>query len=60
MEIDHEEILSLAREIDNNQADKLASLFIVMLDEEHAARHQTRPKLIKKFIDLIDSEGSEN
>ena len=60
MEIDHEEILSLAREIDDNQADKLASLFIVMLDEEHAARHQTRQKLIKKFIDLIDSEGSEN
>tara|TARA_B100000586_G_scaffold233782_1_gene183595 strand:+ start:465 stop:647 length:183 start_codon:yes stop_codon:yes gene_type:complete len=58
MEIDEEVILALASKIDPDDSESLAVLFSLLLSQEHAARHQSRPRLVKKFIEMIDdSQG---
>ena len=58
MEIDEEVILALASEIDLDDSKSLAELFGLLLSQEHAARHQSRPRLVKKFTEMIDdSQG---
>ena len=58
MEIDEEVILALASEIDSDDSRSLAELFSLLLSQEHAARHQSRPRLVKKFTKMIDdSQG---
>ena len=54
MEIDEEVILALASEIDLDDSRSLAELFALLLSQEHAARHQSRPRLVKKFTEMID------
>ena len=54
MEIDEEVILALASEIDLDDSKSLAELFGLLLSQEHAARHQSRPRLVKKFTEMID------
>jgi len=58
MEIDEEVILALASKIDPDDSESLAVLFSLLLSQEHVARHQSRPRLVKKFIEMIDdSQG---
>ena len=58
MQIDEEVILALASEIDSDDSRGLAELFSRLLSQEHAARHQSRPRLVKKFTEMIDdSQG---
>tara|TARA_B100001250_G_scaffold280570_1_gene242898 strand:- start:3286 stop:3468 length:183 start_codon:yes stop_codon:yes gene_type:complete len=56
MEVDQEEVLKLAKEVDPKDFEKLADLFRQMLEEEHSARHSSRPRLTQKFTDMVDSE----
>jgi len=56
MEIDEETVRALAAEVDPEDPDGLADLFIRLLAEEHVARHQSRPRLVRKFTDRIDDE----
>jgi len=60
MEIDEEEIVKLASKIDSGAAESLALLFVQMLDEGHTARHQSRPRLVKRFTEIIDDEQGVN
>ena len=58
MEIDEEVILALASEIDPDNSRELAELFVLLLSQEHAARHKSRPGLVKKFTEMFDeSQG---
>ena len=54
MEIDEEVILVLASEISSDDSRGLAELFSLLLSQEHAARHQSRPRLVKNFAEMID------
>ena len=56
MEIDEETVRELAAEVDPDNPSGLADLFIRLLAEEHAARHQSRPRLVRKFTERIDDE----
>ncbi|SVD23108.1 uncharacterized protein METZ01_LOCUS375962, partial [marine metagenome] len=46
----------LATEVDPENPNELADLFIRLLAEEHTARHQARPRLVRKFTQKIDDE----
>jgi hypothetical protein len=56
MEIDEETVRALATEVDPENPGGLADLFIRMLADEHAARHQSKPRLARKFTQKIDDE----
>ena len=56
MEINQEIIASLAKKIDPEEHEALAELFSLMLQEEHSARHKSRPALTSKFTEMIDEE----
>ena len=60
MEISEEVLRSLAKEIDSDNSENLAELFIQLLSEEHSTRHQSRPRLVKKFTELIDESQGES
>jgi len=59
MRIDEDTVRSLATQVDPEKADSLAELFLLLLDQEHSARHQSKPRLVKKFTDSIDDERSD-
>ena len=59
MEIDEETVRALAAEIDPEGAHGLAELFILLLGDEHSARHQSRPRLVRRFTERIDDEWRE-
>jgi len=54
MEIDEEVVRALATEVDPEKPNELADLFIQLLAREHSARHQPRPRLVRKFTQKID------
>lgn len=56
MEIDEETVRALAAEVDPEGARDLAELFILLLGDEHSARHQARPRLVRRFTERIDDE----
>ena len=56
MDLDEQEVSKLAEKIDSENSELLAKLFIDLLNHEHAARHQSKPRLIQKFTDAIDEE----
>ena len=56
MEIDEETVRALAAQVDPENSSGLADLFIRLLAEEHVARHQSRPRLVRKFTERIDDE----
>ena len=56
MEIDEETVRALAAQVDPENSGNLADLFIRLLAEEHVARHQSRPRLVRKFTERIDVE----
>ena len=56
MEIDEETVQKLSSQVDTNNHKSLAELFIQLLEEEHSARHQYRPRLVSKFTKIIDDE----
>ena len=43
-------------DMDSESGDALADLFLQLLELEHDARHQKRPRLVQKFTDRIDGE----
>ena len=59
MEIDEETARALAAKVDPENPSELADLFIQMLAEEHTARHQSRPRLVRRFTERIDDEWRE-
>ena len=59
MIVDDDTVKSLARQIDSEETQSLAELFIQLLELEHSARHQSRPRLVKNFTEKIDTERSE-
>ena len=56
MNLDPSEVRRLAASLDSESGDALADLFLQLLELEHDARHQKRPRLIQKFQDCIDKE----
>ena len=56
MEIDEETVRALVAQVDPENSSGLADLFIRLLAEEHVARHQSRPRLVRKFTERIDDE----
>ncbi len=56
MEVNPETVAALAKEIDPEEHEALAELFSMMLQEEHSARHKSRPGLTAKFTEMIDEE----
>jgi len=54
--LDPSEVRRLAASLDSESGDALADLFLQLLELEHDARHQKRPRLIQKFTDGIDGE----
>ena len=59
MNIDPSDIKKLASNVDSEDGDSLADLFLSLLEMEHNARHQKKPLLIKKFTQKIDEELGE-
>jgi len=59
MEIDEDIVRKLAAQIDPDDDDSLALLFIELLQAEHSARHHARPRLVSKFTEKIDDEQGE-
>ena len=56
MELDRDSILSLAKEIDPVNFDKLTDLFLEMVELEHSSRHKSKPGITRKLSELIDDE----
>ena len=56
MNIDWQDLNSMAKDIDLEDSESLAKLLIDLLQKEHAARHKKRTNLISVFSDLIDEE----
>jgi len=56
MNIDWEEILILAQEIDSEDPESLAKLFIDLLQKEYSSRHKKNHNLVADFTNLIDQE----
>lgn len=56
MDIDELVVRALSAEVDPEDSPALADLFALLLAEEHAARHQSRPRLVRKFTEMIDRE----
>ena len=56
MEIDEETVRALAAEVDPEGARNLTELFILLLGDEHSTRHQSRPRLVRRFTERIDDE----
>jgi hypothetical protein len=54
------EIAKMAKKIDEHGGDELAILFLILLGNEHDARHQKKPQLISKFTKIIDEERSRS
>ena len=49
MDLDEQEVSKLAEKIDSENSESLAKLFIDLLNLEHTARHQARPRMVQKF-----------
>jgi hypothetical protein len=56
MNIDWQDLNSMAKIIDSEDSESLAKLLIDLLQEEYAARHKKRSNLVSIFSDLIDEE----
>ena len=59
MIVKDEDVKSLAKQIDTEDTESLAELFMQLLELEHAARHQSRPRLVKNFTEKIDDKRSD-
>lgn len=58
MNLEQGEIAKMAEEIDEDGSEELATLFLVLLELEHDARHQKKPLLVSKYTKTIDEERS--
>jgi len=56
MNIDWDEIILLAQEIDSDNPESLAKLFVDLLQSEHSSRNKKRHNLVSDFTNLIDKE----
>jgi len=56
MNIDWDEIIVLAQEIDSEDPESLSKLFIDLLQKEHLSRHKKNHNLVSEFTNLIDNE----
>lgn len=56
MNIDWDEIILLAQEVDLDDPESLAKLFVDLLQSEHSARNKKRHNLVSDFTNLIDKE----
>ena len=56
MNIDWDEIILLAQEVDSDDPESLAKLFIDLLQSEHSSRNKKRHNLVSDFTILIDKD----
>ncbi len=56
MNLDPSEVIRLAKQIDGENGESLAELFLELLELEHSARHKKRMSLQKGYRELIDTE----
>ena len=56
MNIDWDEITLLAQEVDSDDSESLAKLFVDLLQREYSARNKKRHNLVSDFSNLIDKE----
>jgi len=56
MNIDWDEIILLAQQIDSDDPESLAKLFVDLLQSEHSSRNKKRHNLVSDFTNLIDKE----
>jgi hypothetical protein len=56
MNIDWDELVSLAKEIDSEDSESLAKLFIDLLQKEYSSRHKKKHNLVMDFTNLIDQD----
>tara|TARA_X000000368_G_scaffold409027_1_gene390413 strand:+ start:445 stop:630 length:186 start_codon:yes stop_codon:yes gene_type:complete len=56
MNIDWDEIMLLAQEVDSDDPESLAKLFVDLLQCEYSARNKKRHNLVSDFTNLIDKE----
>ena len=56
MNIDWDEIMLLAQEVDSDDPESLAKLFVDLLQSEHSSRNKKRHNLVSDFTILIDKE----
>lgn len=57
MELDREHILALAKQVDPDNFESLTNLFLEMVEQEHHARHKSKPGITKKISEMVDQEG---
>ncbi len=60
MNLDPEEVIRLAKEVDSENADSLAALFLELLELEHTSRQSKRANLQKQYRRIIDAETEES
>ena len=56
MNLDWDEIIILAKEIDSKDYESLAKLFIDLLQQEYTCRNKKKHNLVSDFTSLIDKE----
>ena len=56
MNLDWDEIILLAQEIDSDDSESLAKLFVDLLQSEYSARNKKKHNLVSDFTKLIDKE----
>lgn len=56
MNIDWDEIILLAQEVDSDDPESLAKLFVDLLQSEHSSRNKKRHNLVSDFTILIDKD----
>ncbi len=56
MNLDPSEVVRLAKQIDEENGESLAELFLELLELEHSARHKKRVNLQKGYREIIDAE----
>tara|TARA_B100001142_G_C14018678_1_gene533461 strand:- start:320 stop:505 length:186 start_codon:yes stop_codon:yes gene_type:complete len=56
MNIDWDEIILLAQEVDSDDPESLAKLFVDLLQSEYSSRNKKRHNLVSDFTNLIDKE----
>ena len=57
MNLDQSEVSRLAKLVEASDSESIASMFVSLLEIEHAARHKKRPRLVKSYEEVIDNGG---
>ena len=59
MNIDHTEVVRLAKKIDSENGSQLAEIFLQLLNVEYASRHKSRPRITQQLTNILDELETE-